>query len=635
MQAKDILNNNDKLLDALKRFPLEQLVDADQEFISAMKVRYRGKEKLLPNHAMLLKIKLKKYEHVLLHLPEEEVIPDVVKDVPTAVLYRKTVRMKFKEGTPEIRDFVRRTRACEYRSTLDCWSAPLNIGTVEELLLLGFELDTLLRKWYDENTTDVVDDKTGNKTLDRLLRKYQRIGVNFLLSRDGKALLADDMGLGKTIQVLGYLIMNEDALPATVVCPSSVKRKWAREITKWTNYTVHVMEGRYTKENETPDADIIILNYDIVAVAEERKKVKGEKAVKKAKNEPVMPRPDLGEFPTLILDEAHKISNQKSQRTQAIIQLAKGCERVLGMSGTPIKNKPFEFWTILQLINKQAVPDFWTYVQTYCDAKKNRFGWDFSGSSNTQELHERLTKTIMLRRLKADVDIDLPAKIRSVIPLDWDRRVYLQEQENYRLWMLQNGKDIASQNGFAKIEHLKQAAVKAKMKDALLWVNEFFEESQKLVIFTRHIFTIDILKKELSKYKPIVLDGSVASHKRQPLIDIFQTSDKCRLAIVNMSAGGEGVEFTAADAVAFMEIGWTSAEHDQCEDRVHRFGKVGDVVCYYLVADGTIEDKLIEMIDKKREIVSGVVDGAGASDKEMLAELVGAYFDDLKQSKGK
>jgi SWI/SNF-related matrix-associated actin-dependent regulator 1 of chromatin subfamily A len=125
-------------------------------------------------------------------------------------------------------------------------------------------------------------------------------------------------------------------------------------------------------------------------------------------------------FDAIILDEVHMIKNPRTLRTKAVKQLCKNSSCIVALSGTPVINRPLEFWNILNILAPTQFSKYWDYAQRYCDAKHNGYGWDFSGASNTDELHQRLDRNIMIRRLKADVLKELPPKTQTTVPLTLD-----------------------------------------------------------------------------------------------------------------------------------------------------------------------------------------------------------------------
>src|SRR4030042_31546 len=214
----------------------------------------------------------------------------------------------------------------------------------------------------------------------------------------------------------------------------------------------------------------------------------------------------------LILDEIHMAKNNKAKRTKDVKMLGRVTPHVIGLSGTPIVNRPIEAFNAINLIEPTIAPSFWEYAQRYCAAKQTRFGWDFSGASHTQELHQKLVSTIMLRRLKSDVLKDLPDKIRAFIPIQLSNQKEYNSAENdfiafvRREKGIEAAKRISAIEALAKIEGLKQLAVKGKMDECIDWIHDFLDVDGKLVVFAVHRFVIDQLMNEFGNIA-VKVDG--------------------------------------------------------------------------------------------------------------------------------
>jgi len=528
------------------------------------------------------------------------------------------------------------------------WTADLSLKNVENLKEWGFKLDQGLADYLKRNQLSVKSLPEINNIpgLNATLRPYQAQGVAWYEAKNGRVLNADDMGLGKTLQTLAWLQLRKDsALPALVICPASLKINWAREALKFTELEPCLISGRDKKEFTVfPGGsrhDIYIVNYDILsektkctACGGKGRLFKGGPKCRacKGKGKIVHAHKTLRELgiKTLVLDEWHKLKNRTADRTIAVTELARGVTHVIGLSGTPIENRPMELYHTLSLIDKTVVPNYWTFAQRYCGAKHNGFGWDFTGASNTDELHELLTRTIMIRRRKADVLKDLPPKTRSFIPLELtNRRAYAKAETDFRRWLQDTkGEDAAewayNAEALAKITVLRKLVVEGKMKQVLQWIKDFLDSGKKLVVFANHRAVIDRIMDEF-KNVAVRVDGSVTGNKRQEAVDRFQHDDSVKLFVGNIKAAGVGLTLTAASDVAFLELPWTPTELDQAEDRCHRIGQTNAVNVYYLLAADTIDEEMAELLDEKREVIESVMDGKAMDKNSMLSELIDRY----------
>jgi len=492
------------------------------------------------------------------------------------------------------------------------WLCPYTTEAVEKLKSWEFELDPKLEEYYNKvNTiTNTILPNITIPELDEILYPFQKEAIAFIEARNGRALLALDMGLGKSIISLGWLKLHEDRKPVLIVCPATLKLNWLREINKWfpNENNIQILYGKYPNENIT--GDIVIINYDILA--------DWVNALIKIP------------FKVLILDESHFIKNRTANRTKAVKAISKNIPHILALTGTPILNRPIEIYNVLKILAPNQTPNFWEYVNRYCGAHHNGFGWDFNGATNTEELHKKLSSTIMFRRLKKDVLQDLPDKIRTYVPIELDNKnTYVRAEEDFVDFIYKTkGKNaamkVSNAEAIAKVEVLKQVAVKGKLKQVKEWINDFLSTDGKLVVFAIHRFVIDELMKEF-KDIAVKVDGSVTGVNRDKAVQAFQNDDKIRLFIGNINAAGVGLTLTAASNVVFIELPWSPAILEQAEDRCHRIGQKDTVNIYYLLGVDTIEEKIAKMLDSKRKILDTVLDGKKTTPESLLSELIKSY----------
>lgn len=299
---------------------------------------------------------------------------------------------------------------------------------------------------------------------------------------------------------------------------------------------------------------------------------------------------------------------------------------VLALSGTPIVNRPVEFYNPINLVSPGLFPSFFHYARRYCGAIHNGFGWDFNGASNTQELHHKLTSSIMMRRLKKDVLKELPTKRRLTVPIEIETGCeYWRAERGFNEWLRgispEKAEKAAAAEAMVKINYLKQLAVAAKMNSCIEWIRDFLDSGEKLVVFAHHKQTVDELMKEFGA-AAVKIDGSVSASGRQAAVDAFQTDDRIRL-FVGTKAAAEGITLTAASSTCTIELQWQPGIHSQMEDRVHRIGQTADsVTAWYLLAGGTIEEDIAELIDSKQQVLSQVLDGEEAAEESLFTELL-------------
>jgi len=537
------------------------------------------------------------------------------------------------------------------------WTCPPTINNIKKLIKWNFHLSPSLIKLQNKQTN-----KKPHATLEEIrnivglrkeLMRFQTKGVFFIDKNDGNALLADEQGLGKTIQSLAWLQMHPEKRPVIIVVPASVKLNWLKEAHDWMSHPkVQILYG--TDSNLPLLGKIIIINYDILSYW-----VKSILTI----------NPQV-----LITDECQYYKNNTAKRTKAVLKLGKKIPHVIALSGTPIVNRPIEFFNVIKLLSPYMFPSRFKFGRRYCDAKHNGFGWDFSGSSNELELHNLLTNSFMIRRLKKNVLKELPDKIYSHIPIEIDNRKEYEEAENdfisfikkqssqifdidsnntlnklknelgefmekygikeydfgtHQLSMQKAKKSfiekkVNSINILTEIEVLKQLAVKGKMNHTIKWIQDVLDTGEKLVVFGIHKFVIDMLMQEFGKIA-VKIDGSVPVTKRQKIVNEFQTNNKIRLFVGNIKAAGVGLTLTAASNVAIIEYPWSPGNLAQCPDRLHRIGQKDTVNVNYLAATNTIEDKIANLLDEKQKMLDAVLDGKSTEQTSILSDLLKLY----------
>ena len=442
------------------------------------------------------------------------------------------------------------------------------------------------------------------------LYRFQEEGVAFLNHCQGRSLIGDEMGLGKTVQALEWLNQSK-AYPVLVVCPGSLKVNWSRESVKWLK-KIPGIEILWSREPYKVTGKILIINYDIL--------INWTSYLKRKK------------LQTIILDECQQIKNLKTQRTQAVLKVCHKVPHVIGLSGTPILNRPIEFFNILSLIAPHIFPSYLKYGLRYCDPKLEWGKINYKGASNTVELHKRVGK-VMIRRLKREVLSELPDKIRTVVPLRLDNLSdYRRAEQDLIKWIHRTtGKDSAEKaakaEALTRVAVLKKLAMKGKFAACAEWITNFLESDEKLIVFAVHHKTIDAVVNAFPRIT-VRVDSRMSMDARQKSVDAFQTSSNVRLIVGGLKSMGVGLTLTAASNVCMLELGWSPGEHDQAESRAHRIGQTNAVNIWYLLAEESIEEKISRLIDKKRKVVESVLDGSKPDEYALLTNL-------FKQYKGK
>ncbi|HWF55935.1 MAG TPA: DEAD/DEAH box helicase [Solirubrobacteraceae bacterium] len=431
------------------------------------------------------------------------------------------------------------------------------------------------------------------------LAPYQWAGVRYVLDAR-RAFLADEQGLGKTVEALAALEA-DGAFPALVVCPASMKLVWEREAARWLpGRSVAVVQGR---GGLPAPVDITILNYEVVQAHRSAL----------ARREPR----------ALIVDESHYCKNPRAKRTQAVRRLAESVASDglrLALTGTPVLNHAEELIPQLRVIGR--LEDFGSGAQ---------FAREFRGIHSEERLHWHLRRHCFVRRLKADVLPQLPAKRRVVVP------VALTNESEYRLaerdvieWLRAQPLSLAELSAreqatkraerLAQLTVLQRLAAQGKLAAALSWIDDFLASGESLVVFARHV---EVQRAVVRRFADAVhLLGEDSLQARERTIAEFQRPDGPPLIVCATRVAAQGITLTRASNVCFLELEWTPAMHDQAEDRCHRIGQRDAVTAWYLLAADTIDETMARLIQAKRELVSAVTDGREAPEDGMVQGVI-------------
>ena len=436
------------------------------------------------------------------------------------------------------------------------------------------------------------------------LYPFQRAGVRYALERR-RTFIADEQGLGKTIQALATL-ESDRAFPAVVVCPASMKLTWEREAARWLSHrTVSVLDGRTDAawRDGSRTADILILNYDILEAHYEALAERDPKA--------------------LVLDESHYVKNPGARRTKAAVALARRLSPDalrLGLTGTPVLNRPEELVSQLRALGR--LDEFGSGA---------RLSRRFRDAGSDDRLHWNLRARCYVRRTKQQVLPQLPAKRHDAVP------VALVNDHEYRLaerdviaWLQTLPLDLRTMDAkvaaalraeqLVRLNSLRQLAARGKLPAALAWIEDFLASGEPLVVFAEHVAT---QRAVLDRFPEAVhILGADSSRERQAAVDAFQRGDGPPLIVCSLRAGSQGVTLTRASNVAFLELDWTPARHDQAEDRLHRIGQATAVTAYYLLAPDTIDETMAELLERKRALIDAVTDGQVRDEERMVDAVV-------------
>jgi SWI/SNF-related matrix-associated actin-dependent regulator of chromatin subfamily A-like protein 1 len=435
------------------------------------------------------------------------------------------------------------------------------------------------------------------------LKPFQRAGVEYLLAQR-RAFLADEQGLGKTIEAIATLVA-DGAFPAIVVCPASLKLNWMRELERWLpGRSARMLSGNSGGGAQEP-ADVTVVNYEIVGARIEQLRALAPRAV--------------------VIDESHYCKNPGAKRTQAVARLSAAVPSdglVLALTGTPVMNRPPELISQLRILGRLA--DFGSGAQ---------FGKRFRGPDAHHRLHWHLRARCFVRRLKVEVLPQLPAKTRAVVPVELDNIAeYRLAEQDIVAWLRSQPLDLRELDArvaaalraerLVRLNALKLLAARGKLPAALSWIHDFLSSGERLVVFARHR---EVQQAVLERFPSALhILGADSQRARDASLREFQAPDDStnQLIVCSIEVAGQGITMTRASNVAFLELDWTPAKHDQAEDRCHRIGQASAVNVSYLLAADTIDETIAALLERKRGVIGAVTDGRAQEDTAVLDALV-------------
>jgi len=447
--------------------------------------------------------------------------------------------------------------------------------------------------------------RSGEPLLDLPLAPFQWAGVRYALDAR-RTFIADEQGLGKTVEALAALEA-DGAFPAVVVCPASLKLNWEREAERWLPHRSRaIVSGRGTV---AADAEIVIVNYEIVADHRTALALRRPRA--------------------LVLDESHYCKNPRAKRTQAVRKLAAALPDDalrLALSGTPVTNHAEEIVPQLRILGR--LEEFGS------GAKLKR---QFAGPDSEERLHWHLRRRCFVRRLKSEVLPQLPAKRQVVVPMALDNEAeYRLAERDLIAWLREQPLDLRELDAkiaaalraerLAQLNALKRLAARGKLAAAAAWIHDFLASDEPLVVFSHHAEVQDALLARFPDAGHLLGRDSQAA--RDATVRAFQDGTGHPLLVCSTLVGGQGITLTRASNVAFVELEWTPSLHDQAEDRCHRIGQRDAVTAWYLLAAKTIDERIAELLHRKRGVVGAVTDGRRLDADGLVDELVRAMRGD-------
>ena len=418
-------------------------------------------------------------------------------------------------------------------------------------------------------------------------------------------ILADDMGVGKTTATI-IAALETKAEKILVVCPASLKINWQREFVNYSDKSCFIAEGK----KFSTEHDIVIVNYDIL---------KNFYDIKNP-NDSVIGQIN---FDLIILDEAHMVSNSQAARTKIINSFTKKAKYLWLLTGTPMTNRPINYYNLLNLIESPVAQNWMAYAIRYCEGYQFRAGnrkvWNVNGASNLEELRGRTSGQI-LRRLKDEV-LDLPDKIITPIYLKTTSKEYKDLMGEYYEWLDKEEGSSSLTVQFSKLMQIRKLIANEKVKETIEFAQNIIDQDKKVIIFTNFTETLQMIHNHFGK-QSVYLDGSCNKTQRQYAVDQFQENDKIKVFVGNLKAAGVGLTLTKAEAVIMNDLSFVPAEHAQAEDRAYRYGQKNNVLVYYPLFINTIEGAIYDILNNKKKIIGTVMGDISSDPGDTVEEIL-------------
>lgn len=404
-------------------------------------------------------------------------------------------------------------------------------------------------------------------------------------------LIADEPGAGKTIETM-CLLNNTKHNSVLFVAPPGLCLMWQKQIKKWSvkNPNVKIFEP-----GGSIDCDYLIVPYSRVSNVEAMK--------------PILER---RKFDIMVADEIHNLKNKDAKRTQTFFApngLKSICKRVIGLSGTPIVNSPIEIYVFIKQLAPEIIDnmDWFKFGFKYCNGFKTPFGFNMSGASNTQQLGLKLRSGFMVRRPKELILPFLPEKIISLVYLKTTKA-----EERVLSGMKQyDTEDVFKRTGrvdFADLASKRRELGLLKCVFATEYIEtQIFGGHEKVVVFAYHRDVVQTLKTQLQKFNPAIIVGGMSMQEREKEETKFNENKDCKVIILTIGAGSEGINLTVASYLIFTEFSYVPKDNEQAMDRIHRIGQDKKAMIEFLVHEDSLDERILKMFKNKENNIYEVL----------------------------
>lgn len=492
-----------------------------------------------------------------------------------------------------------KAKKARYNGTNQKWFLPYSDGDERFFLHHGFKFHdphaTLVTDYTPATLDETYRYKQLNKTLTpKELRPFQQDGLRFLLTRD-RSILALPPGAGKTIVGTSWINNVKSRNCVLIITPAALKIHWQRELKRWCNIESYIIEG-LTPHTLPIGNNVFIINYDILYTW-------------------VNPLSKIANI--VVCDESHYLGGTDTKRVKAFHKITANTNKLLLLTGTPIKNKIENVYAQLRAVMPDVFNNKTKFMNKFCAPTIEKGNLVYEGASNLDLLHKML-KPIMYHRTKAEILPDLPTKNYMIYAVDYDEAF---KKANDELAMLIANGEVDKVQERIAIANLQQTAFHLKESVVYDHIDGLIENDvKKIVVVAYHRLVVKAL---MEKYKCMYISGNVASNKRQGIVDEFQTN-KDNVLVIQIKAGGVGFSIDKSNEMVIVETG--PADHSeflQVTDRIHRLtSKFGQ--CNYsifTVADSIDEVQIRRLVDRSKR-ADKVLTGKGDNFLEEAKEII-------------
>ena len=528
----------------------------------------------------------------------------------------------------------------ELKSDLEIADSKMAKGTVKIPKYRAMYLDSMMhdgKSLHIEKNKEFKSVVRGMKTIEdsdyevpdplkKVMREYQKNGFCWMKTLHDYGfggILADDMGLGKTLQVISLFVSEAKTQPFLVICPASLVYNWEREILRFApELPVKIISGSIPEREkqiaEILPGQVVVTSYDLL------------------KRDIQLYQEHT--FSIQVIDEAQYIKNPSTQAARAVKKIQAGFK--LALTGTPIENRLSELWSIFDYL----MPGFLYHYKKF----RNEIELPVVAGNDKEQLEhlQKMIRPFVLRRLKMDVLKDLPEKLEETIcsKLEGEQLSLYDAHVQQMKRMLEKKSDQEFKKErfeiLAELTRLRQICCdpalvfenykgeSAKLSTCMELITAAVMGGHKILLFSQFTTMLDRLQEKLSDagISYYTLTGSVGKEQRMHLVEQFNQDDTSVFCI-SLKAGGTGLNLTAADIVIHYDPWWNVAVQNQATDRAYRIGQKNVVTVYKLVTKGTIEEKIIEIQERKKNLANDVLGGEGIDSgtftREEIMELLG------------